>query len=154
MKKVLLVTVLLLVIGAGAVSAAQPREGIKVGMTLGLPFHIGAMGEYNFGVASASAALGLDTGFVNSFWMRFGGDYNFETPFVNSDWGLDLYLSVGGHLDILINSWATGVALGIPVTWSWYMDDIPLKIFVKAGPEIYFSGGIGFNGSAGALYQL
>lgn len=152
MKKVLLVTVLLLVIGAGAVSAAQPREGIKVGMTLGLPFHVAAMGEYNFGVASASAAIGYGS---SSFMLRLGGDYNFDTPFVNSDWGLDLYLSVGGHLDMYISGLWNVIAIGVPVTWSWYMDDMPLKIFVKAGPEIFFGGGgLGFLGSAGALYQL
>jgi hypothetical protein len=138
-------------IGSAAVFAAQPREGIKVGLMTGLNFHIGAMGEYNFGPASASAVLGY--GF-NAFMLRLGGDYNFDTPFVNSDWGLDLYLSVGGHLDIFISGGAA-IALGIPVTWSWYMDDVPLKIFVKAGPELGLTGGgIAFIGSAGALYQL
>jgi hypothetical protein len=34
------------------------------------------------------------------------------------------------------------------------MDDMPLKIFVKAGPEIIFGGPLEFFGSAGALYQL
>ena len=152
MKKVLLVAVLLMVIGVGAISAAQPREGIRVGLMTGLDFHIAAMGEYNFGVASASAAIGYGG---RSFMLRLGGDYNFDKPFVNNDWGMDLYLSVGGHVDMFIGGFWNVIAIGVPVTWSWYMDDMPLKIFVKAGPELYLSGGgIGFLGSIGALYQL
>lgn len=58
MKKILLVTLVFLMISSAAVFAAQPREGIRVGLMTGLDFHIGAMAEYNFGVASASAALG------------------------------------------------------------------------------------------------
>ena len=87
--------------------------------------------------------------------LRLGGDYNFDKPFVNNDWGMDLYLSVGGHVDMFIGGFWNVIAIGVPVTWSWYMDDMPLKIFVKAGPELYLSGGgIGFLGSIGALYQL
>ena len=153
MKKVLFVMIIVLVISSTAVFAAQPREGVKVGLVTGLPFHIGATGEYNFGVASASAALGYSQG---AFLIRLGGDYNFETPFVQSDWGLDLYLSVGGHFDIFVSLFSA-FGLGIPVTWSWYMDDMPLKIFVKAGPEFIFGPGaadIEFFGSAGAMYQF
>ncbi len=153
MKKVLFVMIIVLVISSTAVFAAQPREGIRAGLITGLPFQIGVTGEYDFGVASASAALGYSQG---AFLIRLGGDYNFETPFVQSDWGLDLYLSVGGHFDIYITT-LSFFGLGIPVTWSWYMDDMPLKIFVKAGPEIYFGGwasGLGFLGSAGAMYYF
>ena len=152
MRKVLFVIVVILVVSSTAVFAAQPREGIGVGLTTGLPFHIGAMGEYNFGVASANAAIGYGS---NAFMIRLGGDYNFPEPFVNSDWGLDLYLSVGGYFDVLIGPLAF-FGLGIPVTWSWYMDDLPLKVFVKAGPELFFGWGstLQFMGSIGALYQL
>ena len=45
-------------------------------------------------------------------------------------------------------------AFGIPVTWSWYAGKIPLKVFVHAGPELYFGGGVdlGFSGTLGAMY--
>lgn len=152
MKKVLLLVVLILLVSATAVYAAEPREGIRAGLITGLPFHIGVSGEYNFGQATASVSLG----YASAFLIRIGGDYNFDKPFVNDAWGMALYLSVGGHLDLLIGSGWNTVALGIPVTWSYYLDDLPMKIFVKAGPEIYFGlgGGLDFLGTIGALYQF
>ena len=155
MKKVLFLIVVILLVSSTVAFAAQPREGIRAGLVTGLPFHIGAMGEYNFGPASAHAALGFMDAGLGAFFIRLGGDYNFPTPFIQSDWNLDLYLSVGGQIDILLGSFWNAFLLGIPVTWSWYMDDIPLKIFVKAGPAIGLTGGgIDFIGSAGALYQF
>jgi len=157
MKKVLFLIVVILLVSSTVAFAAQPREGIRAGLVTGLPFHIGAMGEYNFGPASVNLSLGYLSyfGFADFFNLRIGGDYNFPTPFVQSDWGLDLYLSVGGHFDLFFGGGSVGFALGFPVTWAWYVDDLPLKVFVKAGPEIDVTGGpLTFFGSAGALYQF
>ena len=151
MKKVLFVLVILLMMGSTLLFAAEPREGISAGVVTGLPFQIGVVGEYNFGPASAHVSMG----YAGSFLIRMGGDYHFPTPFVHSDWDIDLYLSVGGHLDIFVGGGAF-IALGIPVTWSWYPDSLPMKVFVKAGPELYLTGwgGVDFIGSIGAMYQF
>jgi len=136
------------------VFAAQPRDGFGVGGAIGLPFHIGAAAEYNFGPASANALIGYTAYGWNYFTIRLGGDYHLPYSFKNSDLGMELFLSVGGHLGINITSGSSLVTLGLPVTWSWFVEDIPLKVFAKAGPEFYFSGGIGFTGTAGAYYLL
>ncbi|MGI6433002.1 MAG: hypothetical protein ACOXZ4_03965 [Sphaerochaetaceae bacterium] len=151
MKKLTVILLLLVLIGTSAVFAGKARDGIGAGLVTGIPFHIGATGEYNFGSAYAAADVGYGS---NSFLLRLGGGYNFPTPFIQSDWGLDLYLSVGGNLGLYFSKFATLVSVGIPVTWTWYMDDYPVKIFVKAGPEIIvnWGGALGFTGSAGAYY--
>jgi len=87
-----------------------------------------------------------------------GGGYNFQKPFTNSDLGLDLYLSIGGQFSGYLGSFSGNFvavgAFGIPVTWSWYADKIPLKVFVQSGPMLYFGGGVdlGFSGTIGAMY--
>lgn len=157
MKKVLCLVVVILLVSTATLFAAQPREGIGVGGVTGLPFHIGAAAEYNFGVASAHAVLGFKSwgSGWNFFHMSLGGNYNFPDPFIQPAWDMELYLSVGGQLNINLNRLANDISLGIPVTWAFFLEDIPLKIFAKAGPEISFSGGgIGFTGSAGAYYLL
>ncbi|WP_422478102.1 hypothetical protein [Pleomorphochaeta sp. DL1XJH-081] len=155
MRKVLCLVVVLLLLSSVAAFAAQPREGIGVGGITGLPFHIGAAAEYNFGAASANASLGYLRYGTNYFQIKLGGDYNFPDPFVQSAWDMDLYLSVGGQFAIDIGPVAV-FSLGIPVTWSFFMENMPLKVFVKAGPELYFGWGtsLGFSGSAGAYYLL
>ena len=49
-------------------------------------------------------------------------------------WDLDLNLSVGGQLDLSFSKGFTIIGIGIPVTWSWYMESLPLKFYAKAGP--------------------
>ena len=57
---------------------------------------------------------------------------------------------------------ATLIGIGIPVTWAWYMESLPLKFYAKAGPVVEIfnitgwgsSVGLGFFGSAGALYYF
>ncbi len=152
MKKFLLVFVLLIVITT-SVFAAQPVKGVGVGLTTGLPFHIGPTAEYNFGPAYAGMSLGY--GYFSSFWLRFEGGYNFPKPFVHNDWGIDLYLSVGGYFDLQFTGGSTFFGIGIPVTWSYTLPKVPVKVYAKAGPEIYFSGwgaGVGFIGSIGGMY--
>lgn len=160
MKRMCILLLLVLLIGPTTLFAGEPVTGIGAGLSGGLPFHIGAIGEYNFGPAYATLEMGYATG---SFMLRAGGGYNFPTPFVNKEWPLDIYLGVGGRLgvnlekydDFLGNSklFAYGT-FAIPVTWTWYADKIPLKVFVQAGPELYFGGGVGvgFTGTAGAMW--
>lgn len=155
MKKILCLVVVILLISTAALFAAQPREGIGVGGVTGLPFHIGAAAEYNFGVASAHAALGYQRYGWNFFLLQIGGDYNFPDPFINPAWDMELYLSVGGQLNLYLGS-TNLIGLAFPVTWSFFLEDMPLKIFAKAGPEIMFGWGtsLNFTGSAGAYYLL
>lgn len=154
MKRIVLLLVLL--IASAALFAGEPVKGIGAGVSTGIPFHVGAIGEYNFGPAYASVELGYSSG--PYFMFRAGGGYNFQKPFANSDLGMDLYLSIGGKFTGYIGSYNGSVtafgAFGIPVTWSWYADKIPLKVFVHAGPELYFGGGVnlGFSGTAGVMY--
>ena len=154
MKRTLLLLFVLL-LGLTAIFAGEPVTGIGAGAFGGLPFHIGAIGEYNFGPAYASLEMGYAIG--DSFLIRAGGGYNFPKPFVNKDWGMDLYLSVGGKAGIYLgkddytNKLTVAGTLSIPVTWTWYAEKIPLKVFVQAGPELSF-GYFGFSGTAGAMY--
>lgn len=158
MKRTLLL-LLVFLLGLTAIFAGEPVTGIGAGAFGGLPFHIGAIGEYNFGPAYATLELGYSTG--NMFLIKGGGGYNFPKPFVHNDWGLDLYLSIGGKISGYMGSYKFGnttefygfASIGIPVTWTWYADKIPLKVFVQAGPELYIGGGgIDFTGTAGAMY--
>jgi hypothetical protein len=157
-KRRILISLLILVIVTTSLFAAEPRKGVGFGLTTGIPFHIGPTVEYNFGPATASLALGYMRYFGGNFFhIKVGGDYNFPTPFVQNDWDLDLYLSVGGSLDFLMTKGFVGVGIGIPVTWAWYMDSLPLKFHVKAGPLVVIGGGtamLEFIGSAGALYYF
>lgn len=151
MKRCLCVLVLLIA-ATTAVFAAPPNEGLGVGVITGIPLFIGATSEYNFGPAYA----GLSLGYFDAFWLRLEGGYNVSTPFVNQELGVDLHLSVGGALDLMFSEYGTLFAIGIPVTWSYTMENIPLKFFVKAGPQFLFGGGMGFYptfaGSAGGMY--
>ena len=155
MKRIVLLLVLL--IASVALFAGEPVKGIGAGISTGIPFHIGAIGEDNFVPAYASLEMGYSTG--SEFMVLAGGGYNFQKPFTNSDWGMDLYLSVGGYLGGYLTLsggklYASG-SFGIPVTWSWYADKIPLKVFVQAGPSLTFGSGytyLGFSGTAGAMY--
>jgi hypothetical protein len=163
-KKKILISLLILIIVTTSLFAAEPRKGVGVGLTTGIPFHIGPTVEYNFGPATASLALGYmgQGAGANFFHLRLGGDYNFSTPFIQNDWDLDLYLSVGGQLDLGFTKGATLIGIGIPVTWAWYMESLPLKFYAKAGPVVEIfnitgwgsSVGLGFFGSAGALYYF
>ena len=58
-------------------------------------------------------------------------------------------------MDLIFGA-GTAVGIGIPVTWSWHADKVPIKVFVKAGPEIFVTGGgmVEFVGSAGAMYYF
>ncbi|MDX9915071.1 MAG: hypothetical protein RBS49_04195 [Sphaerochaeta sp.] len=154
MKKCVVVLVLLVLV-AGAAYSAEPITGVGTGITLGLPLHVGATAEYNFGPAYAGLSLGY-FGMADSFWMRLEGGYNVPGPFVSRDLGVDLYLSVGGYIDLMFSTFGTMVGIGIPVTWSYTLETIPLKFFVKAGPEFLFGGGMGFYpafvGTAGGMY--
>lgn len=161
MKRTLLLLFVLL-LGLTAIFAGEPVTGIGAGLTLGIPFGVHAAGEYNFGPAYAGLEIGYQGEFgVDYFSIRAEGGYNFPKPFVNKDWGMDLYLSVGGKAGIYLgkddytNKLAVAGTLSIPVTWTWYADNLPLKVFVKAGPEIYFTKVMNpllFSGSAGAMY--
>lgn len=159
MKRSVLVLVVL-ILALSAVTAAQPVKGIGVGLDLGLPLHVGAVGEYNFGPAYVGTALGYDIMMFEAFWLRVEGGYNVPKPFVNSDLGIDLHLSVGGAFDVFIgekNPFSSGMHYGIafPFTWSYTLEKVPLKFYAKVGPEIYFWGGFvtaGLSGSIGGMY--
>lgn len=151
MKKYLLIAMLVFVISASVVYAAQPREGISAGLVLGLPFHSAVTGEYNFGPASVSLAAGYGR---TSLLVRLGGDYHFLTPFVQSDWNVDLYLSAGAYLDLYLFGGSNIVGIGVPVTLSYSFADIPVRIFAKVGPEYLIPGGMELYGSLGVLYDL
>lgn len=155
MKKFLLVTLLILLVTMTAVFAAQPREGFGVGLSLQAPFGVGAVAEYNFGVASANASIGY---VFNAFHIGLGGDYILPGLFENSALGLDLQASVGGKLDMGFVKGATILGIGFPISLSYYMESIPLKIFTRAVPEFIMILGVGFDlgmrGEVGAMYLL
>lgn len=153
MKKFLLVALLILLVTVSALSAAEPREGFGVGLSLQAPFGIGAVAEYNFGVATANLSVGYAS---SAFHLELGGDYNFPGLFVNDNMGLDVQASVGGRLDMYFFSGFTSIGLGIPISLSYYLESIPLKIFTRAIPEFNLSGGFGFGmrGEVGAMYLL
>lgn len=152
MKKILLVTLLILLVTMTAIFAAQPREGFGVGLSLQAPFGVGAVAEYNFGVASANASIGY---VFNAFHIGLGGDYILPGLFENSALGLDLQASVGGKLDLGFFG-GTLVGIGFPISLSYYLESIPLKIFTRAVPELVIAGGVSFwmRGEIGAMYLL
>jgi hypothetical protein len=152
MKRFVLVFLLVAIIVIG-VSAAEPVKGIGVGLEMGAPPHIGASADYNFGPAYAGLSLGYNSGF---FWLRAEGGYNLPKPFVYEGLEADLYLSAGGAVDFLITKGWAMYGIGVPITWSYTLPKIPLKFYVKAGPELLFGKGMGVSlqmmGSVGAKY--
>ncbi len=144
--------VVLLIAATTAVYAAPPSQGIGVGISTGIPLFIAATAEYNFGPAYAALSLG----YFDAFWLRLEGGYNLRSPFTNHDLGVDLHLSVGGAFDMMFSEYGTVFAIGVPVTWSYTLESMPMKFFVKAGPQFLFGGGVGFfptfAGSAGGMY--
>lgn len=157
MKRFAVLLLLLLLIGTMSMFAAPSRSGLGVGLSTGLPFHIGPAVEYDFGPAYAALELGYMSLVGTDFFMlKMGGGYNFPTPFIQNDWSVDLYLSVGGNFGLYFMKGFTLFSMDIPVTWTWYMDDIPMKFYVQAGPLLTFSGGFNalFTGSIGAMYQF
>jgi opacity protein-like surface antigen len=155
MKRFLLVFVILIVIST-SVFAAKPIKGVGVGLNTGIPFQIGPTAEYNFGPAYAAISLGyLRYIGTNLFMLEFEGGYNFDKPFVNNDWGVDLYLSVGGNFNLFFTKGFTMFGVGVPVTWSYTLPKTPIKFYVKAEPKVIFGSGFSdlmFIGSAGAKY--
>lgn len=136
MKKTVIVLILLVVVSSGMLFSAEAVNKISVGVITGSPFLFGVTGEYNFGEISAIAAMAYAQ---NSFLLRFGADYHIGTPVV---WGdLKFIPSIGGQLDLFV-SIATFVGLGVPVTLSYFLDDIPLKVSLKIGPELLIGGSL------------
>ncbi len=151
MKKALIITLLILVITSTAVFAAQPREGFGAGLSLQVPFGIGAVGEYNFGVATANVSIGY---VFNSFHIGLGGDYILPGLFVNDAMGLDLQASVGAKLDMGFFKGGNIIGIGFPISLSHYLGSVPLKIFTRAVPELIIAGGVSLwmRGEVGAMY--
>ncbi len=54
--------------------------------------------------------------------------------------------------DMMFSESGTTVGIGIPVTWSYTLEKVPMKFFVKAGPQLFFGGGLAFMGTIGGMY--
>jgi hypothetical protein len=131
MKRLLLLVIVLLSISSVAVFATQPREGLSIGATTGLPFIFGVTGEYNMGTINATATMGYAS---ERFLIRVGADYNL-TPSVQWE-PYTMYPSVGAHLDLFMGGNSSFIGIGLPATLSYYMGDIPLKLSLRIGPEL------------------
>ncbi len=155
MKRYVVLFLLLTIVTTGLI-AAEPVKGVGVGLEMGVPLHVGASADYNFGPAYTGLSLGYNSSFFPSFWLRVEGGYNLPKPFVYEGSRADLYLSVGGAVDFLISKNWVMYGIGIPITWSYTLPKVPLKFYVKAGPEIFFGsvGGVFVQmmGSVGAKY--
>lgn len=157
MKKVLLILLVFLFIATVSLSGAEMRQGFGVGAAIGAPFSIGAVGEYNFGVASAVASIGYSSpfiGFPGYFNIGLEGNYNLPFTLSTENNSFVLYPTVGGRLDLQFSSGAIVFNIGGVIGLNYLLESIPLKIFTKAIPHLVIGGvfAIGMKGEVGALY--
>ncbi len=133
MKKRLLVVLLVLVVSLTSLFAANQRLGIGAGLSLRAPFGVGAVGEYDFGVARVNLTLGYLTGM---FHVGVGGEYVLPGTFQNNDLNFGLQASVGGKIDLgFAKNW-TQIIIGVPITLAYYFDSVPIKIYGSGIPSI------------------
>ncbi|HHU88137.1 MAG TPA: hypothetical protein GXZ38_02105 [Spirochaetales bacterium] len=136
MKKRLLVVLLVLLLSLTSLFAANKRLGIGTGLVLRAPFAIGAVGEYDFGPARVNLTLGYQIG---SFLLGVGGEYVFPGLFQNNDLNFGLKMSVGGRIDLGFSSDYTLIRIGVPVTFAYYFDSVPIKIYGSGIPGVMIS---------------
>ncbi len=133
MKKRLLVVLLVLVVSLASLFAANQRLGIGAGLALRAPFGIGAVGEYDFGPARVNLTLGYA---FNAFHLGVGGDYILPGIFQNKDLNFGLQASAGGRIDLGFSKGATFINVGIPITFAYYFDSVPIKIYGSGIPGV------------------
>ncbi|NLV83584.1 MAG: hypothetical protein GXY60_03375 [Spirochaetales bacterium] len=120
------------------------------------PFAIGITGEYDFGAATASVAIGFDNLYgTGAFMFRMAGQYDFDAPFDNGTFSV--YPSAGGHIDILAGS-LFGFRFGAHIALSsYFFRQLPLKLYIEVGPSITSTALATFfdiTASMGAVYKL
>jgi hypothetical protein len=167
MKKLLVLFVMVVIVSSSLAFGAEivdteinplskSTQGWGVGMLMSSPFAIGFTGEYNFGVATAAIALGYDNLYgTSAFMLRMGGQYNFDSPFVNGN--LRIYPSVGGHIDMLAGSMFAFRFAAHGVLSAYLFKDLPLRMYIEVGPSILATatgGGFDLQASIGATYKL
>ena len=135
-----------------------PAESEKwgVGLIMSSPFAIGITGEYDFGAATASVAIGFDNLYgTGAFMFRMAGQYDFDAPFDNGTFSV--YPSAGGHIDILAGS-LFGFRFGAHIALSsYFFRQLPLKLYIEVGPSITSTALATFfdiTASMGAVYKL
>ncbi len=133
MKKVLLIALLVLVVSTMSIFAANDRLGIGAGLALRAPFGIGAVGEYDFGVARVNLTVGYLTG---TFHVGIGGEYVLPGIFHNKDLNIGLQASAGGKIDLGFAKGFTNIDIGLPITLAYYFDSVPIKIYGSAIPGL------------------
>jgi hypothetical protein len=167
MKKLIVSILLLVIVSSMSLYSAQivdtvvnplPAESQKwgVGLIMSSPFAIGIMGEYDFGAAVASVALGFDNLYgTGAFMFRMAGQYDFAAPFDNGTFSV--YPSAGGHIDLLAGS-IFGFRFGGHIALSsYFFRELPLKLYIEVGPSITasaFTTVFDITASMGAVYKL
>ena len=142
MKKRLLVVLLVLLLSLTSLFAANKRLGIGTGLVLRAPFGIAAIGEYDFGPARVNLTLGYITYFQNKpglFHLGVGGEYVFPGLFQNNDLNYGLKMSVGGRIDLGFSQYSTFIVIGVPITFAYYFDSVPIKIYGSGIPGVMIS---------------
>lgn len=148
MKKKLLVVLLVLLLSITSLFAANKRLGIGTGLVIRAPFGIGAMTEYDFGPARANLTLGYQMG---TFLLGIGGEYVFPGLFQNNDLNFGLKMSVGGKIDLGFSSGSTLINIGVPITFAYYFDSVPIKIYGSGIPGVAILVSSGGGGAGAGL---
>ena len=167
MKKLIVSILLLVIVSSMSLYSAQivdtvinplPADSQKwgVGLIMSSPFAIGITGEYDFGAATASVAIGFDNLYgTGAFMFRMAGQYDFDAPFDNGTFSV--YPSAGGHIDILAGS-LFGFRFGAHIALSsYFFRQLPLKLYIEVGPSITSTALATFfdiTASMGAVYKL
>ena len=137
MKKTVIVLILLVVVSSGMLFSAESRQGLGVGLSLGIPFMFAATGEYDFGDVTAHATIGYwDSGFA----IRGGADFNLPDPLTYM--GVTVYPRIGGNFSLIFQTFSVFV-IGAPVGLAYYLDSIPMRIVLKVGPEFMIAPSLG-----------
>ena len=150
MKKTVVVLILLVVVSSGMLFSAESRQGLGVGLSLGIPFMFAATGEYDFGDVTANATIGYwDSGFA----IRGGADFNLPEPLTYM--GVTVYPRIGGNFSLIFQTFSVFV-IGAPIGLAYYLDAIPMRIVLKVGPELMLAPvfGLSMVATVSGLYMF
>jgi len=148
MKKTMLVVVLVVLLMT-SLFAAERHTGIGAGLTVGYP--AGLTGRYD--LDGFRVVGNLSTPYGSGIYLDAGALF----PITEVDIAdMPFFIDAGAQLSIGANNSAFYFTVNGLANMSWYVETMPVEVFVYLAPGIRIAPGIGFDfkGGLGALYYF